>query len=620
MKKFRIELKEYQYKLVNEIIIIVNLCFLWIRFSEQGTYAFLYYLATFLLLSAINLLANKILGRIVIYSLLLFLFAYMIAQEVYYSAFNQYFLFRTAFGAKDELVGVQSSIMELIKPRTVITMLVFCINIIPVIFIKTVTTKIMKQKIVFALTGLICLFLTGFTCYMVEDAIQKEADATDIMQYYGTSKYFYYYVPNTNVVANRFGNFGLLYRDTIGRLYIHNETQYGIDDELIIKVLDQIAEDNNKVINEYTDIFKGKNLVVFQGESLMNLAINERLTPNLYRIRQEGISFSGFDAPLLYGSTSDTEFMAITSLLPVSTGAITFNDYFENYYPTTLGKMFTKEGYIASSFHTNYGNYYSREDMYPSLGIDFFDFIGLDVQHLELDSVATGQFSWAINWADHYFAYFIAYNGHQPYAIEACGNYPDSYYRRIREEYPDINDDLVCYIAKQMDFDKAIGYYINHTATLNEDTVILVFGDHIAKGIENNTAYFQGEESFKTPFIIWHKDVEAIEISTLSSTLDILPTIANMFGLDYDRRTVFGRDIMSENNHGFYFNNFGYYFTNDYGYDSDADNLVLFSDRLTEEEARIELNEYILRMNVSRTIVETDFFGRYPEYQETFGE
>ena len=620
MKKLFVELKEYQYKLLTEVILLVNFVFLWFRFGDSGGYALLFYFIFFCVLSAINLVSESKIGKGIIYPLLLVMYLYLVVQEVYYSAFEQYFLFKTAFGAIDEVAGVQSSVMELIKPRTIVTVLVYFVNLLPIIFLKTLKTNNKKQKIVFGLSGVLCFFLAVFIIFGVELNIKKEAESTDVMQYYATNEYFYYYVPNTNLFVNRFGVLGLFYRDTIAKVYIHSETQYGIDDELIIKVLDRISEENKKIPNEYTDIFKGKNLVILQGESLMNLAINPNLTPNLYRLYNEGISFPNFNAPLLYGSTSDTEFMAITSLVPVSTGEIVFDDYNTNVYPTTLATMFQEAGYVSSAFHANYGNYYSRDIMYPNLGFDFLDFVAMDVGFLEFDSVAIDKLSWCVDWAERYFAYFVSYNGHQPYSLDKCGDYPESYYERIRAEYPNIADDLVCYYAKQMDFDRGIGLFIHHITMFRQDTVIIVFGDHFAKGIIDESGTFTGNRDFKTPLIIWHMSVEANEVIKYTSTLDILPTIANLFGLEYDTRTTFGNDIFNENYNGFYFNNFGDYYTDNYYYNSNNDSLELFNTSMTEEEARKELNEFILRLNVARTIIETDFFSRYPEYGEMFGE
>ena len=46
--------------------------------------------------------------------------------------------------------------------------------------------------------------------------------------------------------------------------------------------------------NEYTGMFKGKNLVVFVAEGLSNVAIREDVTPNLYKLYNEGFQFDDF--------------------------------------------------------------------------------------------------------------------------------------------------------------------------------------------------------------------------------------------------------------------------------------------------------------------------------------
>ncbi len=40
--------------------------------------------------------------------------------------------------------------------------------------------------------------------------------------------------------------------------------------------------------------------------------------------------------------------------------------------------------------------------------------------------------------------------------------------------------------------------------------------------------------------------MEPVEINKVSSSLDIIPTISNLMGLDYDSRLLMGRDILSD--------------------------------------------------------------------------
>ena len=49
-----------------------------------------------------------------------------------------------------------------------------------------------------------------------------------------------------------------------------------------------------------------------------------------------------------------------------------------------------------------------------------------------------------------------------------------------------------------------------------------------------------------TPFFIWSKDMKQTNINEVTSQLNILPTILNLFNLEYDSRLLIGKDILSD--------------------------------------------------------------------------
>ncbi len=612
------QLNRMQYKLVLEAILVLNLIVLMIWFNDFSRFSIFMYASVFIFLTGVIILLPKIIDKVVLFLSLSALYIYYISQEIYYSAFQQYYLFNTALGAKDEVAGVSSSVMELITTKVYWVLFLLVILLIFFCLFNTkekISTKMYLQSTV---VSVICFVISGLILGSMSLILDKQKEDVGILYYYGTPHYFFNYLPNSNVVVEEFGKIGLFYRDSIGRVLLQNDSQFGIDDDLIIEVLDAIGKQSENNENEYTGIFEGKNLLIIQAESLMNMAIDENLTPTLYRMKEEGISFNMFNAPLLYGSTSDTEFMIHTGLFPVSTGEITFNEYNQNTYPTTLAKAFNEQSYYSSGYHSNYENYYSRDVMYPQLGYEFFDMLKINIPVLELDSVTLDKIKWMYNWSENWYSFFVTYNGHQPYTLDSCGNsgagieprpYDEGFYETIEAYYPDADESVKCYYAKNMDLDKGIERYIEDIQNNDFEIVIVVVGDHYAKALPVD----HGIETY-TPFIIWEKNIEKKEIEKRASTIDIFPTLANMFNLEYDARTVFGQDLMSDEYQGTYFNSFGQIVTNDFIYNSSTNEIELYTDRYTEEEAWMYVNEYILRMNVSRTIVETDFFSRYPEY------
>ena len=90
--------------------------------------------------------------------------------------------------------------------------------------------------------------------------------------------------------------------------------------------------------NEYTDKFKGKNVIVIHTESMQNAALNtsfngQEVTPNLNRLKNEGMYFSNYYSQASSGTSSDSEFTFATSLLPVTNGAVAIS-YWNREYET----------------------------------------------------------------------------------------------------------------------------------------------------------------------------------------------------------------------------------------------------------------------------------------------
>ena len=133
--------------------------------------------------------------------------------------------------------------------------------------------------------------------------------------------------------------------------------------------------DNENKENEYTNIFKGKNVLVIHAESIQNYLLNtsingKEIAPNLKRLAGEGMYFSIFYAQESVGTSSDTEFTLSTSLLPASSGTV-FVSYYDRYYPS-IQKSFDKSNYYVFSMHANKGNYWNREAMHEKLGYEHF--------------------------------------------------------------------------------------------------------------------------------------------------------------------------------------------------------------------------------------------------------
>ena len=296
---------------------------------------------------------------------------YFGTQTVFYRSFNQYGMITTALSVQSNMFKFAGSALEFIRWVDVIYVLVPFVSLYLAI-------KLLKYKQVesnFIRQGLLTILFLGLS-YHQYTTFHEELEATksepvtfvDAIATYSN-------IPNTNVFVAQFGLSGLLLREfdiQVTPIEIQKELTL---EEQITQLLNQKSEPAR---SDYSGIFEGKNLLLIEAESLNNLAIDPELTPTLYRLKHSGLVVRGYNSPLLPGSTSDTEFMANTSLLPTINGKITFNTYAKNTYPLTLAKVFTENTYFSMASHNNYGIYYNRSEMLPALGYTFYDALGLN--------------------------------------------------------------------------------------------------------------------------------------------------------------------------------------------------------------------------------------------------
>lgn len=310
--------------------------------------------------------------------------------------------------------------------------------------------------------------------------------------------------------------------------------------------------------NEYTGMFEGKNLIVIVAESLSNVAIREDITPTLYKLSNQGFKFKNFYTPLFPASTADGEYMTDTSLVPKE-GAWSIIEIREDYIPYSYANVFKKLGYTTNSYHDYSYNFYDRDQYLYAMGYDSFlaQDIGLEDRmdctrwpnsDLEMIQVTTDDY---IN-NDNFLAYYMTVSGHLGYTRE--DNYLSDKNWNLVEDLP-YSYRAKCYLAAQIELDRAVEQLIKDLdkAGKLEDTVILISGDHYPYGLEleeiNELSTYERDDDFEKhnmPLIIWSASMEEpVVVEKIGSCLDVLPTMLNLFGIEYDSRLLMGRDILS---------------------------------------------------------------------------
>ncbi len=368
--------------------------------------------------------------------------------------------------------------------------------------------------------------------------------------------------------------------------------------------------------NEWTGKFAGKNLIWILAESFDHIAIDPEITPNLYKIANEGLNFTNFYTPVFL-STIDGEYMTKTGLIPKA-GVWSLYRSHQNYIPFSLGNQFRQLDYQTKAYHNGQYTYYRRHLSHPNLGYDYYGCgNGLDINcrlwpqsDLEMIDATIPD---AIE-NDNFMIYYLTISGHLRYnRYNFMANKNWDYVKDLPYSTP-----VKCYMAQHVELDKAIASLINmlEEANLAEDTVIAISSDHWPYGLTidelNERATFDRNDFFerdRLPFIIWHKNIEGKEVTKLASTVDILPTLSNMFGLEYDSRLLMGQDIFADTEPIVIFSNHSW--ITEKGKYHKIRNQFIPNDQPVDKEYIERINQIVYnRFQISRLILDNDYYRK----------
>jgi phosphoglycerol transferase MdoB-like AlkP superfamily enzyme len=309
--------------------------------------------------------------------------------------------------------------------------------------------------------------------------------------------------------------------------------------------------------NYFTGAFEGKNLIYVMVEAIDLVAIDQKLTPNLYRLTQEGWYFDNYYAPVTSCATGESEFMSMVSLVP-STTVCTPNSYYKNDFSTALMNLFKNAGYSTNSYHSYSDKFYPRSELHLNYGsTKFYNDDELAINKLSGWPSDINLFEESLKLIlkqeRPFMSFIITAAMHLPYDLDSTlGN---RYLDEVKAVYPDYPIEIQRYISKSMDFDKALELMINtlDKAGELENTVLIFFADH--HPLRMNSSYFinatqqvdrsKGLNIDLSPLIIYNPQLTPKVHSMPASTIDLAPTIANLFDLRFDPRLYMGIDVFS---------------------------------------------------------------------------
>ncbi len=315
--------------------------------------------------------------------------------------------------------------------------------------------------------------------------------------------------------------------------------------------------------NEMTGILEGKNVIFVLMESIDDFLITEEYTPEIKRMMDNGINFENHYAPNMgTGYTFNSEFAANTGFF-CPTNSSSASIYTKNSYPQTIANRLKSQGYTTSAIHFNSRQFYNRETMYKRWGYDNYyclmDYMPIEKCVIDSDAIKNDKVFSLIAPDSKFMTYFITYSAHLPY------NTQDNKLKGITQYYPDMlntHEDIelsnLRLLAHDTDEFFALLNKRLEDMGIAEETVIVAYTDHYAYGINNkelleSESIRAGNEILeKTPFFIYCKGIKPKTVSKVTSTVDILPTLENMLGLEKNTNII-GNDAFSENGGIVYF-------------------------------------------------------------------
>lgn len=346
--------------------------------------------------------------------------------------------------------------------------------------------------------------------------------------------------------------------------------------------------------NEYTGMFKGKNLIYIMAESFDGYFVDKELTPTLYKMIHDGFYFKNYYTPTNL-STIGGEFSLLTGLLPDL--AVLNNQWngnynnngHHNYYPYGLGNLFKDLDYDVYAYHDYFYNFQNRDYYLKDLGFDNYLACGNGIETrmdcsifpASDDEMIKASVDDYIN-SDKFMVYYVTVSGHAKWGFG---------YNAMTEKNKDLVSDLEysetvrAYISANLELEKAMTTLLDKLSAAGklEDTVIVMASDHHPYFMEDEQMEeLAGKELdkyslYKNDLIIYNPSVEDVTVDKVCNTIDVLPTVLNLFGIEYDSRLMVGKDILSDSDGMAIFADYSWLTDNDSDYSNVVSNKYLVS-------------------------------------------
>jgi len=541
----------------------------------------LFTISWIVLIVGLTISFKKSIGRhIYLVSSLFFTIMFLI-NNVYYSMTKTFFDFNLLESASEGAPYIFDTLKNC-NPIVYIVFLVICILFI--IAHKHIPNNKKTNKDL--LTYSIVLFLL---IHMIAPATLGKANSTLTWSSWKNPRNIYNSFNDNNKSLKVSG----FYEYTIRNFYItflKSEQEENSEDIEFLNLAFSEAKNNR---NNYTGIFKDKNLIIVQFEGLDNWLITKEDTPIIHNMLNNSIVFNNhFSYYNGGGSTFNSEFAVNTGFItPLSytQNAYTFN---KNNFPYSLAHTFKNLDYSVNAFHMNSGEYYSRTANYKNWGYDkyyglkdMFDYKDSSYT-LDRELILNEEFNKLLFPEEGKFVdYIITYSGHLPFSNEkgVCKLLYDEDHAPSEEEIeneenekvvierePMTEEECIRRQAKETDYMMELLLQDLEEKNLIDNTIIVAFSDHYLYTVEDKTILDKYKQTSNnlinmTPFFIWSNGMKKNNINKVTSQLNILPTILNLWDITYNPNNYIGEDALDSSYTGIvFFSDYSWYDGNVY--------------------------------------------------------
>ena len=609
------------------------------------------------LLSFILSWFNKLISKILVLLVSFALSAYTFFQI----GFNNFIGVYASVNTKSQLGAVKDYIIDFFasfKATYYLAFIPFILLIIYYLFLDKLTekkidkrfplkTNIMFEPGIRTITSILVLTFTGFLYYTSLDASFMQNKLQTI-----SNKELFAYPSIASTTINQFGVLGFGFLDikstmveapskTIYTAFENNgkdnnnsESIREIDDTILDEIIKNEKDTTLNNINNYiknkditdynshTGMFEGKNVIVIMMESTNDIIINKDLYPNFYKLYSEGISFKNNYSPRNSCATGNNEFSGMTGLYTIQNNC-TANIFSNNTYFTSIFNIFKNAGYRATSMHDYTEQYYVRNIIHKNLGSEaYYNANDLNIKYYneyknwasDEDFMNAAMDITLNDTSDKPFMLWLTtVSGHQPYKVSSVEG--DKYLSIT--EGTDYSMEVRRYMSKLKTFDNGLGILLDKLKASGklDDTVIVMYGDHYPYGLKNKdissvlTYDLDDYEVERVPMVIYNSTIKSEVVEKYSSYINLTPTLANLFNLDYDPRYYMGTDVFSDDYLNMVAFADGSWKNADVYYNASSGSIKYYTSNEYTTDELIRINNIVTnRMQISESIIRNNYF------------